>query len=177
MVSRPGHQYSSVRMTSAARRSVDVGQRSGLVRNSAGEEVLKKSPSVLPEYAIAESPRVLAVAILSPPMSSSTRTAVACRNDTEGWGPLSRIRPFDLTSCFEEGAVFSPLLTLFLVLAVVACWRSRKLEALDRCRKSVWILRAKLVRSSVHHPVKSVLMMYLYSSFFRSRSLQAAPTL
>lgn len=81
-------------------------------------------------------------------MSSLTRTVVVCLSDPdpEGWGPVSQIRPFDLTSCFEEVAVFSPLLILFLVLAIGACWRSQKLEVRERGRKSLWILRAKLVR-------------------------------
>lgn len=75
----------------------------------------------------------------------------ACRGDPEGWGPVSRIRPFDLTSCFEEGAVLSPLLVGFLLSAVVACWIHRGREIHERYRRSVWILRAKVVRDCASH--------------------------
>ncbi|PIL25024.1 ATP-binding cassette transporter [Ganoderma sinense ZZ0214-1] len=74
---------------------------------------------------------------------------VACLSDPEGWGPVSQIRPFDLTLCFEETTVFSPLLILFLVLVVGASWRSRKLEVRERGRKSLWVLRAKLLLLSI----------------------------
>ena len=40
---------------------------------------------------------------------------VTCR-DPEGWGPVSRLRQFDLTPCFEEGVVLSSLLVVFAVL-------------------------------------------------------------
>ena len=79
-------------------------------------------------------------------MLSSSRTIFSCRADPEGWGPVSQIRPFDLTSCFEEGAVFSPLLAAFLAVAILACWRHRRNEIRKRSKKSVWVLRAKLVR-------------------------------
>ncbi|OBZ66416.1 Metal resistance protein YCF1 [Grifola frondosa] len=72
-----------------------------------------------------------------------------CCGDSEGWGPISPMRPFDFTPCFEEGAILSPILLLFLVFAVTKCWRLRALEVRPRCRKSVWILRAKLTLLSL----------------------------
>ena len=62
------------------------------------------------ECAIASSSCVLAVAILSHPMSP----ALSCHGP-EGWGPASRSRPFDLTPCFEEGAILSPLLSISFI--------------------------------------------------------------
>lgn len=70
---------------------------------------------------------------------------LACRADSEGWGPVSRIRPFDLTPCFEESAVLSPLFIVFVACAVVASAVRRGEELHKRSRKSVWVLRAKLV--------------------------------
>ncbi|TBU30707.1 metal resistance protein YCF1 [Dichomitus squalens] len=78
-------------------------------------------------------------------MSSPFRTTlIACRADPEGWGPVSQIRAFDLTPCFEEAVIFSPFSVVFLVLAVLACWRHRHHEIRERCKKSIWVLRAKL---------------------------------
>ncbi|KAH9852113.1 metal resistance protein YCF1 [Lenzites betulinus] len=69
----------------------------------------------------------------------------ACRGDPEGWSPASRIRPFDLTPCFEEGAILSPLLALFVLSAGAVCCVRRSREARTRSKKSVWVLRAKLI--------------------------------
>ncbi|EIN06055.1 multidrug resistance-associated ABC transporter [Punctularia strigosozonata HHB-11173 SS5] len=67
----------------------------------------------------------------------------ACR-DREGWKPVSDIRNFDLTPCFEEGILLSTLLVALLVLAIGQSWRLRSLSTIERSRRSVWILRAKL---------------------------------
>ncbi|PCH44281.1 multidrug resistance-associated ABC transporter [Wolfiporia cocos MD-104 SS10] len=67
-----------------------------------------------------------------------------CANP-EGWGPVSSSRDFDLTLCFEEGAVLSTVLVLFLALGIIKCSALRSLEDRTRGRKSVWILRAKLI--------------------------------
>lgn len=71
-----------------------------------------------------------------------------CANP-EGWGPVSPIRTFDLTPCFEEGIVLSTVLVLFLVAAAPRCWVLSSDAVRTRSRKSVWVLRIKLVRS--HH--------------------------
>lgn len=68
-----------------------------------------------------------------------------CRDPREAWGPVSQLRPFDLTPCFEEGVVLSTVLVLFAVLAFFRCVALRSLESAPRSRKSVWVLRAKLV--------------------------------
>ncbi|KAI0629229.1 metal resistance protein YCF1 [Trametes polyzona] len=68
-----------------------------------------------------------------------------CRGDPEGWSPASRIRPFDLTPCFEEGAVLSPLLLAFLLCAGASCSSLRSREVRARSRRSLWALRAKLM--------------------------------
>ncbi|KAI0675473.1 metal resistance protein YCF1 [Trametes maxima] len=66
-----------------------------------------------------------------------------CRGDPEGWSPVSRIRRFDLTPCFEEGAVLSSLLAVYVLATIASCWVVRSRELRERGRKSLWILRAK----------------------------------
>ena len=73
---------------------------------------------------------------------------LVCRGDPEGWGPVSRIRPFDLTSCFEEAAVLSPVLAILVLSAAIASWIHRGCEVRHRSEKSVWVLRTKLVRAT-----------------------------
>ncbi|KAL1943159.1 hypothetical protein VTO73DRAFT_4830 [Trametes versicolor] len=72
-------------------------------------------------------------------------TLWTCRGDPEGWTPASRIRPFDLTPCFEEGAVLSPLLAAFVLFAGASCWVIRSRDVRTRSRKSLWVLRSKLI--------------------------------
>ncbi|KAH9924719.1 metal resistance protein YCF1 [Fomitopsis serialis] len=74
------------------------------------------------------------------PMDSPARC-----NSPEGWGPVSAARPFDLTPCFEEGILLSTLLVLFVVAGAFRCWALRRWEVLPRCRRSLWVLRAKLI--------------------------------
>ncbi|KAI0731222.1 metal resistance protein YCF1 [Earliella scabrosa] len=74
---------------------------------------------------------------------------LVCRGDPEGWGPVSRIRPFDLTSCFEEAAVLSPVLAILVLSAAIASWIHRGCEVRHRSKKSVWVLRAKLLLLSL----------------------------
>ncbi|RDX54318.1 metal resistance protein YCF1 [Lentinus brumalis] len=89
---------------------------------------------------------------------------LACRGDPEGWGPVSRIRPFDLTSCFEEGAVLSPLLAIFVVSAVSACWLHRGHEIFERSRRSVWILRGKLLLLSLACAASCANLIYILAT-------------
>ncbi|KZT65750.1 multidrug resistance-associated ABC transporter [Daedalea quercina L-15889] len=67
-----------------------------------------------------------------------------CSNP-EGWGPISTARPFDFTPCFEEGILLSTLLVFFAIAATFRCWALRRWEVLPRSRRSVWVLRAKLI--------------------------------
>ncbi|KAI0763773.1 metal resistance protein YCF1 [Trametes elegans] len=71
-------------------------------------------------------------------------SVLVCRGDPEGWAPASRIRPFDLTPCFEEGAVLSSLSALFILAAFISSWSIRSREVRQRSRRSIWVLRAKL---------------------------------
>lgn len=68
----------------------------------------------------------------------------------EGWGPVSTLREFDLTPCFEEGIVLSTLLVALLVVSVFRLW-GIKSEPLERIQtltsRSASVLNAKLVRS------------------------------
>jgi hypothetical protein len=67
-------------------------------------------------------------------------------SDSEGWDTVSRIRPFDLTLCFEEGILLSSLFAVLsvgsLVYSLYSCTSPSKLLA----SKSKWLLFAKLVR-------------------------------
>lgn len=68
-----------------------------------------------------------------------------CGDPYEGWGPASRLRPFDLTPCFEEGVLLSGLLVVYVVLGIFRCWALRGSEAFARSRVSVRVLRVKVV--------------------------------
>ncbi|CCL99693.1 uncharacterized protein FIBRA_01714 [Fibroporia radiculosa] len=72
----------------------------------------------------------------------------SCAN-REGWGPVSPVRPFDLTPCFHEGVVLSTLSALFLVLAALRCWALKSREPRSKSAKSIWFLRAKLALLSL----------------------------
>lgn len=84
-----------------------------------------------------------------PRRAGISRTSMAgqftCR-DPESWGPVSRLRQFDLTPCFEEGLILSSLLVVFVVLATFRVYALRNFEVHPRGRKSRWVLWSKLVR-------------------------------
>lgn len=72
-------------------------------------------------------------------------STAACRN-SEGWGPLSSLRHFDFTPCFEEGIILSSTLAIFSLVAGFSCWKlSSKHERYHRSRKSLIVLWLKLV--------------------------------
>lgn len=71
---------------------------------------------------------------------------MALCHDGEGWQPISRLRPFDFTRCFEEGFLLSPLLLLFILSSSIGVFRLVKADRKERSLKSIWLLRAKLVR-------------------------------
>ncbi|PFH45503.1 hypothetical protein AMATHDRAFT_82867 [Amanita thiersii Skay4041] len=66
--------------------------------------------------------------------------------DFEGWGPASRIRDFDLTPCFEDGVILSPLLTGFLCAAIYtsACLYSTRPRESFNNSQTLLRLRVKL---------------------------------
>ena len=65
----------------------------------------------------------------------------------EGWGPVSRLRPFDLTPCFEEAVLFSVPLGSLILLSLLRSWNLSRLSALQRTHRiNTWLLWAKLVR-------------------------------
>ncbi|KAK0488812.1 P-loop containing nucleoside triphosphate hydrolase protein [Armillaria novae-zelandiae] len=68
-----------------------------------------------------------------------------CR-DTEGWNIVSRIRPFDLTLCFEEGILFSGLYALLLAIGAAKCLSLSSAQiSRKRSLKSRWILAVKIL--------------------------------
>ncbi|KAA1470346.1 P-loop containing nucleoside triphosphate hydrolase protein [Dentipellis sp. KUC8613] len=70
---------------------------------------------------------------------------VACR-DSEGWGPVSRLRDFDLTPCFEEGIVLPTILLVLGFVSVFRVWSLRRVPPFKRQGKlNVWLLRLKIV--------------------------------
>ena len=83
---------------------------------------------------------------------------LACRDSAEGWGPVSHLRPFDLTPCFEEGVILSSILVVFAVLALFRCYALRSFDPHPRGRKSRWLLRTKLVRPLIDRSIQYVEM-------------------
>ncbi|KAF8202113.1 multidrug resistance-associated ABC transporter [Pholiota molesta] len=69
---------------------------------------------------------------------------MAACHDREGWRPVSRLRDFDLTPCFEEAAILSGLLAAVFLLAVLRTLTICLREPLQLSRKSTLYLRAKL---------------------------------
>ena len=68
-----------------------------------------------------------------------------CR-DPEGWGPISYIRPFDITPCFEEGVILSSILAGFTCLALAGTVNLYAKQPRPLSQKSRILLYAKLVR-------------------------------
>ena len=81
----------------------------------------------------------------------------ACRTTyhghREGWGPVSSLREFDLTPCFEEGIILSTLLVFVLVVSLFRLW-GIKSKATDHTltTRSASVLKGKLVCSVVVPP-------------------------
>jgi hypothetical protein len=71
-----------------------------------------------------------------------------CR-DEEGWVVVSRQRAFDVTPCFEEGILFPSLLAALLVIGLVRSLTLAILDARHISSRSRWILRLKLVSSTL----------------------------
>ncbi len=66
---------------------------------------------------------------------------------SEGWGPVSRLRSFDFTPCFEEGVLFSVPLGSLIVLSLFRVCQLYQFVALQRTQKiNVRLLWGKLVR-------------------------------
>ena len=71
-----------------------------------------------------------------------------CRHP-EGLGPVSRLRPFDLTPCFEDAVLLSIPLGLLIALSLLRSWHLSRLSALRRTQRiNTWLLWTKLVRGS-----------------------------
>ena len=93
------------------------------------------------------------------PTDASTQMFVAlsmatCRTTYgghhEGWGPVSTLREFDLTPCFEEGIVLSTLLVVLLVVSLSRLWGTKsKATRYTLTARSASALKAKLVGSVV----------------------------
>lgn len=96
----------------------------------------------------------------SPPPTVFASTMATCRTayhgHLEGWGPVSTLREFDFTPCFEEGIVLSTLVVALLVLSLFRIW-GIKAEASERIStlttRSASVLTIKLVRAIVVPPL------------------------
>lgn len=64
----------------------------------------------------------------------------------EGWGPVSSLREFDLTPCFEEGIILPTLLVVLLLISLSSL-QGTKSAAANRIltSRSASVLKAKLV--------------------------------
>ncbi|KAF8631681.1 hypothetical protein AX15_002266 [Amanita polypyramis BW_CC] len=69
--------------------------------------------------------------------------ASQCR-DSEGWGPLSPIRPFDITPCFEDAVLLSSILAGFICLALLKMAVLWTKQSRPRSQKSWVVLSVKL---------------------------------
>ncbi|KAJ7077902.1 P-loop containing nucleoside triphosphate hydrolase protein [Mycena belliarum] len=86
-----------------------------------------------------------------------------CR-DIEGFGPVSRLRAFDLTYCFEEGVLLSGLLAVLLIWSVVSSLSLFLNDAQKRSTKSRVILGLKitlLVIALASSLANLILLIYL----------------
>ena len=91
-----------------------------------------------------------------------------CRHP-EGWGPISHLRPFDFTPCFEDAVLFSIPLGLLIALSLLRSWHLSRLSALRRTQRiNTWILWAKLVRRL------ACSFPYLVVPYFLTESLDQA---
>ncbi|TFK18058.1 metal resistance protein YCF1 [Coprinopsis marcescibilis] len=69
---------------------------------------------------------------------------MATCTDPEGWRIVSRHRPFDLTACFQEGALLSGLYALLVVVALVRSALLAFRQPLARSKKSYVLLWLKI---------------------------------
>lgn len=85
-----------------------------------------------------------------------------CRHP-EGWGPVSHLRPFDLTPCFEDAVLFSVPLGLLIALSLLRSWHLSRLSAIRRTQRiNTWLLWTKLVRGSASIGFFIVTVMLLF---------------
>ena len=71
----------------------------------------------------------------------------------EGWGPVSTLREFDLTPCFEEGIILSTPLVVLLLVSLFRLWGiTPKATNRTLTSRSTSVLKAKLVCSAVMLP-------------------------
>ena len=81
-----------------------------------------------------------------------------CRNP-EGWGPVSLVRDFDLTPCFEEGVLFPAVLAVVSFASVIRTIQLRALpekeHALKRNTRLLW---AKVVCIALRVELKYLLI-------------------
>lgn len=94
-----------------------------------------------------------------------TLSMATCRSTyhghREGWGPVSTLREFDLTPCFEEGIILSTLLVILLVASLFRLWGVKSRTANHTLTaRSVSVLKAKLVCSV------ATLLVLIASTFF-----------
>ena len=72
----------------------------------------------------------------------------------EGWGPVSTLRVFDLTPCFEEGIILSTLLVILLVVSLSRLCETKSVTVSRALTsRSASVLKAKLVCFCVVLPV------------------------
>ncbi|KDR65747.1 hypothetical protein GALMADRAFT_232908 [Galerina marginata CBS 339.88] len=87
----------------------------------------------------------------------------AC-HDIEGWRPVSRLRDFDTTPCFEEGILLSGLLSVAFAFCLLRSIALCLHGPFERSRRSTWILRAKLLLLFASSMTTLVNLILVFSS-------------
>ncbi|PPQ65474.1 hypothetical protein CVT26_000114 [Gymnopilus dilepis] len=85
-------------------------------------------------------------------------------HDIEGWRPVSRLRDFDLTPCFEEGVLISSCLAVAFIFCLVRSFSICLDEHLPRSRRSIWVLRGKLILILAALLTSAVNVIFIVSS-------------
>ena len=70
---------------------------------------------------------------------------MALCHHSEGWGPVSKQRPFDLTPCFEDGALVGGSLAFLFLGAILRTYQLRSKEIRHNNVKTRRWLAMKLV--------------------------------
>ncbi|KAF8957433.1 multidrug resistance-associated ABC transporter [Flammula alnicola] len=98
---------------------------------------------------------------------------MATCHDIEGWQPVSRLRDFDITPCFEEGILISSLLSGIFLFSLLRSFSVCLNEPLQRSRKRSLFLGAKLVLLAISF-ITSLINLFII--VFSHKSVPVLPS-